>query len=51
MYEFWYDNVKSKYEENQNCVKWVQTVSLYTKKTDGVLEKQIRLKYNIDFFE
>ena len=23
MYEFWYDNVKSKYLEKQNCVTWL----------------------------
>ena len=33
MYEFWYDYVKPKYGElceKQNCVIWIQTVSLYT---------------------
>ena len=30
MYEFWYDYVKPKYGKNQNCVIWIQTVSLYT---------------------
>ena len=30
MYEFWYDYAKPKYsEKNQNCVLWIQTVSLY----------------------
>ena len=26
MYEFWYDYVKPKYGEKQNCVKWMKTV-------------------------
>ena len=30
MYEFWYDYVKPKYGEKQNCVLWIQVVSLYT---------------------
>ena len=30
MYEFWYDYVKPKFGEKQNCVIWIQTVSLYT---------------------
>ena len=30
MYEFWYDHVKPKYCEKQNCVIWIPTVSLYT---------------------
>ena len=30
MYEFWYIYVKPKYGEKQNCVIWIQTVSLYT---------------------
>ena len=30
MYQFWYDYVKPKYGEKQNCVIWIQTVSLYT---------------------
>ena len=30
MYEFWHDYVKPKKVKNQNCVIWVQTVSLYT---------------------
>ena len=32
MYEFWCDYVKPKYGEKENCVLWIQTVSLYTKK-------------------
>ena len=28
--EFWYHYVKPKYGEKQNCVIWLQTVSLYT---------------------
>ena len=27
---FWYDYVKPKYREKQNCVIWIQGVSLYT---------------------
>ena len=30
MYEFWHDYVKPKYDKKQNCVKWIQIVSLYT---------------------
>ena len=30
MYEFWYDNVKAKYEKKHNYVIWIQTVSLST---------------------
>ena len=30
MYEFWYDYVKPKYGKKQNCVLWIQIVSLYT---------------------
>ena len=30
MYNFWYDYAKPKYDEKQNCVIWIQTVSLYT---------------------
>ena len=30
MYDFWYDYVKPKYGEKQNCVTWIQVVSLYT---------------------
>ena len=31
LYEFWYDYVKPKYgKKNQNCVTWIQIVSLYT---------------------
>ena len=30
MYEFWYDYVKPNYGEKQNCVIWIQIVSLYT---------------------
>ena len=30
MYEFWYDNVKQKYGEKQDVVKWMQTISLST---------------------
>ena len=30
LYEFWYDYVKPKYGEKENCVLWMQTVSLYT---------------------
>ena len=29
-YEFWYDYVKPKYGEMQNCITWIQTFSLYT---------------------
>ena len=29
-YQFWYDYVKPKHGEKQNCVVWIQTVSLYT---------------------
>ena len=34
MNEFWYDSMKPKYGERkkQNCVIWIQTVSLYTQK-------------------
>ena len=27
-YEFWYDYVKPKYGEEQNCVIWIQIVSI-----------------------
>ena len=30
MFEFWYDYVKPKYDEKQNCVIWIQIVSLCT---------------------
>ena len=30
VYEFWYDYVKPKYGKKQNCVIWIQIVSLYT---------------------
>ena len=30
MYEFWFDYVKIKYGKKQNCVIWIQRVSLYT---------------------
>ena len=30
LYEFWYDYVKPKYVEKENCVLWMQIVSLYT---------------------
>ena len=30
MREFWFDYVKPKFGEKQNCVTWTQTVSLYT---------------------
>ena len=30
MCEFWYNYVKPKYGEKQNCVTWIQRVSLYT---------------------
>ena len=30
LYEFWYDYVKPKYGEKENCVLWMQTVLLYT---------------------
>ena len=36
MYKFWYDYVKRKYNEKQNCVIQIQMVLLYTKKTDGI---------------
>ena len=29
-YEFWYDYAKPKYGKKQNCVIWIQIVSLYT---------------------
>ena len=29
-YEFWYDYQKPKYTEKQNCVTWIQTISLCT---------------------
>ena len=29
-YEFWYDYIKPKYGEIQNCITWIQTFSLYT---------------------
>ena len=40
IYEFWYDYVKLK---KQNCVIWIQIVSLYTKKTDDILQKILKL--------
>ena len=30
MCEFWYNYAKPKYGEKQNCVTWIQRVSLYT---------------------
>ena len=45
MYEFWYDYVKPKYDENQSCVIWIQTVSLYTKKQmifTKILQKMLK---------
>ena len=30
MPEFWYDYANSKYGKKQNCVIWIQIVSLYT---------------------
>ena len=30
VYEFWYDYLKSKYMKKQNCVIWIQTVSLFS---------------------
>ena len=30
MYKFWYDHVKRKYGKKQDCVIWIQTVSLYS---------------------
>ena len=29
MYEFWYDYVKPKYNQNIRCVIWRQTVSMH----------------------
>ena len=30
MYNFWCDYAKSKYDYMENCVVWIQRVSLYT---------------------
>ena len=30
IYEFWYDYVKPNMVKKQNCVIWIQIVSLYT---------------------
>ena len=32
MYEFWYDYVKPKYNQNIRCVIWRQTVSMHRQK-------------------
>ena len=30
MYEFWYNYVNQNMVKKQNCVIWIQTISLYT---------------------
>ena len=36
MYKFWYDYIKPNYGEKQNCVIWIQVVSLHNVKADDI---------------
>ena len=51
MHEFWYDYVKLKCGEKQNCLIWIQTVLLYTQKQMifiKTLQKMLKLDLIFD---
>ena len=54
MYEFWYDYVKPKYGKKQNCVIWIQIVSLYIIKTDDIckdIAEDVEIRFDTSNYE